>query len=421
MKKRIWLLAAALSAVLSMTACGEAEPESAREVLQASVTEETASDETEEPLEEEASGDDASRPPAGEHADPEELAGQWSAADFSLEDVAAYTDQAYVAVNDNQPYFSEYDLTGQSDEFYSELDGLGRCGTACARVGVDLMPTEKRESISQVKPSGWQNAKYDNVDGKYLYNRCHLIGFQLSGENANEKNLITGTRYLNVDGMLPFENMIADYVKETENHVMYRVTPVFEGDNLVASGVLLEAQSVEDQGEDLQFCVYVYNVQPGITIDYATGASSSGEQSPETASRSRAEEQNPETASPSRTGEQSPESASQLRTEEQNMESASPSRTGEQSPESASQLRTEEQNMESASRPQAEEPQSELEAAQESAPQGTDYILNTSTKKFHDPTCGSVKQMKESNKQVYTGSRDEVIAQGYDPCKKCNP
>ena len=394
MKKRIWLLAAALSAVLSMTACGEAEPESAREVLQASVTEETASDETEDPLEG-APGDDDSRPSAGEHADPEELAGQWSAADFSLEDVAAYTDQAYVAVNDNQPYFSEYDLTGQSDEFYSELDGLGRCGTACARVGVDLMPTEKRESISQVKPSGWQNAKYDNVDGKYLYNRCHLIGFQLSGENANEKNLITGTRYLNVDGMLPFENMIADYVKETENHVMYRVTPVFEGDNLVASGVLLEAQSVEDQGEDLQFCVYVYNVQPGITIDYATGASSSGEQSPETASRSRAEEQNPETASPSRTGEQSPESESQLRTEEQNMESAS--------------------------RPQAEEPQSELEAAQESAPQGTDYILNTSTKKFHDPTCGSVKQMKESNKQVYTGSRDEVIAQGYDPCKKCNP
>ena len=256
MKKRIWLLAAALSAVLSMTACGEAEPESAREVLQASVTEETASDETEDPLEG-APGDDASRPLAGEHADPEELAGQWSAADFSLEDVAAYTDQAYVAVNDNQPYFSEYDLTGQSDEFYSELDGLDRCGTACARVGVDLMPTEKRESISQVKPSGWQNAKYDNVDGKYLYNRCHLIGFQLSGENANEKNLITGTRYLNVDGMLPFENMIADYVKETENHVMYRVTPVFEGDNLVASGVLLEAQSVEDQGEDLQFCVYV--------------------------------------------------------------------------------------------------------------------------------------------------------------------
>ncbi|MDE7318701.1 MAG: DNA/RNA non-specific endonuclease, partial [Lachnospiraceae bacterium] len=200
-------------------------------------------------------------------------------------------------------------------------------------------------------------------------NRCHLIGFQLSGENANEKNLITGTRYLNVDGMLPFENMIADYVKETENHVMYRVTPVFEGDNLVASGVLLEAQSVEDQGEDLQFCVYVYNVQPGITIDYATGASSSGEQSSETASRSRTEEQNPE----------------------------------------------------SESRPQAEEPQPELEAAQESAPQGTDYILNTSTKKFHYPTCGSVKQMKESNKQAYTGSRDEVIAQGYDPCKKCNP
>ena len=370
MKKRIWLLAAALSAVLSMTACGEAEPESAREVLQASVTEETASDETEDPLEG-APGDDASRPLAGEHADPEELAGQWSAADFSLEDVAAYTDQAYVAVNDNQPYFSEYDLTGQSDEFYSELDGLDRCGTACARVGVDLMPTEKRESISQVKPSGWQNAKYDNVDGKYLYNRCHLIGFQLSGENANEKNLITGTRYLNVDGMLPFENMIADYVKETENHVMYRVTPVFEGDNLVASGVLLEAQSVEDQGEDIQFCVYVYNVQPGITIDYATGASSQA----------------------------GPESE------------AEPESQPKPDPEPQSQPEPQPQ----------EEPQPEPELVQEPVPQGTEYILNTNTKKFHYPSCVSVGQMKESNKQAYTGSRDEVIAQGYVPCKKCNP
>ena len=398
MKRRnIWLLAAALSAALSMTACGEAEadPDGSREVLQASVSEETASDEADEASGEEEAGDADAEQPLKQPAEPEELAGQLWDTDFSLADLEPYTDQAYVAVNDNQPYFSEYDLTGQSFEYYSELDELGRCGTACARIGVDLMPTEKRESISQVKPTGWQNEAYDQVDGKYLYNRCHLIGFQLSGENANEKNLITGTRYLNVDGMLPFENMIADYVKETENHVMYRVTPVFEGDNLVASGVLLEAQSVEDQGEDLQFCVYVYNVQPGITIDYATGASSSGEQSPESASQFRAEEQNPETASPSRTGEQSPESASQLRTEEQNMESES--------------------------RPQAEEPQPELEAAQESAPQGTDYILNTSTKKFHDPTCGSVKQMKESNKQVYTGSRDEVIAQGYDPCKKCNP
>ena len=158
-----------------------------------------------------------------------------------------------------------------SFEAYSSLDPLGRCGTAFACLGKDLMPTEDRGSIGQVKPSGWQTAKYDIVDGKYLYNRCHLIGFQLSGENANERNLITGTRYLNVEGMLPFENMVADYVKETGNHVLYRITPIFEGDNLVASGVQMEGMSVEDRGESIQFNVYCYNVQPGVSIDYATG------------------------------------------------------------------------------------------------------------------------------------------------------
>ena len=151
---------------------------------------------------------------------------------------------------------------------------MGRCGVAYASVGKDLMPTEERGSIGQVKPSGWHTIKYDNVDGKYLYNRCHLIGYQLTAENANEKNLITGTGYLNVQGMLPFENMAADYVKETGNHVLYRVTPVFEGSNLVASGVLMEAESVEDKGEGILYCVYVYNVQPGININYATGDSS---------------------------------------------------------------------------------------------------------------------------------------------------
>lgn len=150
---------------------------------------------------------------------------------------------------------------------------MGRCGVAYASVGKDLMPTEERGSIGQVKPSGWHTIKYDNVDGKYLYNRCHLIGYQLTAENANEKNLITGTRYLNVQGMLSFKNMAADYVKETGNHVLYRVTPVFEGSNLVESGVLMEAESVEDKGEGILYCVYVYNVQRGININYATGDS----------------------------------------------------------------------------------------------------------------------------------------------------
>ena len=185
--------------------------------------------------------------------------------------IPAYSGEPYAIVNGNIPYFTASDLTSESFEYYSDLDNLGRCGTAYASVGTDLMPTEKRGSISKVKPSGWQISKYDFVDGKYLYNRCHLIGYQLTAENANEKNLITGTRYLNVDGMLPFENLVADYVKETDNHVLYRVTPVFEGDNLVASGVLMEAESVEDEGDGVEYCVYVYNVQPGVVINYATG------------------------------------------------------------------------------------------------------------------------------------------------------
>ncbi len=184
-----------------------------------------------------------------------------------------YTGSPYIIVNDNTPFFTETDKTTVSFERYGELDSLGRCTAAYANVGKDLMPTEKRGSIGSVKPTGWQTAKYDNVDGKYLYNRCHLIGYQLTAENANKKNLITGTRYLNVSGMLPFENMVADYIKETNNHVLYRVTPVFIGDNLVASGVLMEAESVEDNGDGILFNVYCYNVQPGIVIDYATGDS----------------------------------------------------------------------------------------------------------------------------------------------------
>ena len=190
------------------------------------------------------------------------------------EEIPEYSGEPYVVIQDNVPGFSKTDITEGSFEEYSELDEHGRCGTAVANIGQDLMPTEKRGSIGQVKPTGWHTVKYDNVDGKYLYNRCHLIGYQLTAENANEENLITGTRYMNVEGMLPFENMVADYIKETDNHVLYRVTPVFEGDNLLASGVQMEALSVEDSGEGISFNVYIYNVQPGINIDYMTGESS---------------------------------------------------------------------------------------------------------------------------------------------------
>ena len=179
----------------------------------------------------------------------------------------------YVIINDNQPYFTEEEITDVSFEYYGELDGLNRCTVAFACVGQDIMPTEERGSIGSVKPTGWQTVKYDFISGKYLYNRCHLIGYQLTGENANKSNLITGTRYLNIDGMLPFEDMVADYVKETGNHVMYRVTPIFTNDNLLADGVLMEAWSVEDNGDGICFNIYAYNVQPYVKINYATGES----------------------------------------------------------------------------------------------------------------------------------------------------
>lgn len=287
---------------------------------------------------------------------------------IALAEVPEYSGQPYVVVNDNEPDFSEGDMTSESSEYYSDLDSLGRCGTAFANIGTDLMPAEKRGAIGQIKPSGWQTVKYDFVDGKYLYNRCHLIGYQLTAENANEKNLITGTRYLNVTGMLPFENMVADYVKETKQHVLYRVTPVYDGNNLVASGVLMEAQSVEDGGAGIQYCVFVYNVQPGVSIDYATGGSWESTES-EAATIGTQDDGGEATGGKSTGGEI---------TDGEGMEQAQQVGNGE-------------------------------------------YILNTSTKKFHIPTCSSVKQMKASNKESYHGSRESLIDQGYSPCKNCNP
>ena len=193
---------------------------------------------------------------------------------YTLEDIPLYNGNNYVVINNNEPNFKESDLSTESFEVYSSKDYLDRCGVAYANIGIDLMPTEERGSIGSIKPSGWHTVKYDIVDGKYLYNRCHLIGHQLSGENANPENLITCTRQMNVDGMLPYENMVADYVKSTKNHVLYRVTPIFEGNNLLASGVQMEALSVEDNGKGVKFNIYVYNVQDGISIDYKTGDSS---------------------------------------------------------------------------------------------------------------------------------------------------
>lgn len=209
---------------------------------------------------------------------------------IDLESIPEYSGDAYVEINGNAPEFTEEDY--EAEEFYSELDELGRCGVVFAIVGTETMPTEERESIGAIKPTGWHTVRYDDlIEDKYLYNRCHLIGYQLTGQNANERNLITGTRYLNIEGMLPFENLVADYVESTGNHVLYRVTPIFSGDELVARGVQIEALSVEDNGEGIAFNVYCYNVQPGIEIDYATGDSwRADEATEETTDEAEAEE-----------------------------------------------------------------------------------------------------------------------------------
>ena len=262
-----------------------------------------------------------------------------------LSAILPYSGKPYVELNGNQPVFTEKEKKDKTAfENYSELDELERCGVAYANICKELMPTEERGAIGHIKPSGWHLIKYDIVDGKYLYNRCHLIGFQLAGENANNKNLITGTRYLNVTGMLPFENDVADYVKSTGNHVLYRVTPIFNGDELVARGVQMEAYSVEDGGEGICFHVFVYNNQPGVEIDYATGES---------------------------------------------------------------WLSTEKKDAQSATSGETEEAQK--------------YIVNKNTKKFHLPDCASATDTKAQNRKEVTSTKEEMIADGYEPCQRCNP
>lgn len=267
---------------LSLCGCGSSEElgQNIQDILQELPTDEikdaitdTITDTITDLLEPTKTPEEDAETPNNENEDKEVTTDFSIVTEISLEDIPDYTTEAFAVVNNNVPFFTVDTSFTTSFEVYPDLDELGRCRIVYANVGQDIMPTEERGSISSVKPSGWVTAKYDCVDGSYLYNRCHLIGFQLTGENANKRNLITGTRYMNVDGMLPFENMIADYVKETGNHVMLRVYPMFEGDNLVADGVLMEAWSVEDEGEGICFNVFIYNIQPGVEIDYATGES----------------------------------------------------------------------------------------------------------------------------------------------------
>ena len=271
---------------------------------------------------------------------------------IDVSSVPEYSDAAYVEINNKKPYFEVF--TNEYFEKYSELDSLGRCGTVFEMLGPETMPEAEREGIGMIKPSGWHTVKYPElIPDLYLYNRCHLIGYQLCGKNADERNLITGTRYMNVSGMLQFEDKTAEYIRQSGNHVLYRVTPVFDGSNLVASGVLMEALSVEDNGSGLSFCVFCYNIQPGIEINYSDGESQIAEEPVQT---------------------------------------------------------------------ESEEPEEiEKETVPDTENTGQEYILNTNTNKFHYPSCKSVKQMKEENKKEYTGTRDEIISQGYSACKNCNP
>lgn len=271
----------------------------------------------------------------------------WSVQTHAEEEIPAFSGSPSVVLNKNVPGFTADEITTNSFESYGKQDKQGRCTTAVACIGQDLMPTKERESIGMVKPTGWKQKKYPGIvdsDPPYLYNRCHMIGFQLTGENANDKNLITGTRYMNVEGMLPYENQVADYIRDTGNHVMYRVTPVFTGKNLLCDGVQIEAYSVEDKGKGVSFNVFCYNVQPGVTINYKDGSNKADPNYKKVVS-----------------------------------------------------------------------------AEQFVVTAGTTYILNKNSKKFHRPTCDSVKDMKEKNKEYSTKTREEIIADGYDPCGRCHP
>ncbi|MDO4616074.1 MAG: DNA/RNA non-specific endonuclease [Lachnospiraceae bacterium] len=277
-----------------------------------------------------------------------------------LANIPEYSGEPITQVNDNYPAFTVKEKSKTTVfEKYSSLDRLGRCGPAFAMICQETMPVEEMSRIGNIRPSGWQTVKYnDRIDGNYLYNRCHLIGFQLAGEGANEKNLITGTRYLNVLGMLPYENQIAQYINETSNHVLYRVTPFFEGNNLVAAGVQMEAWSIEDEGKGICFNIYCYNVQPGIVIDYATGDS--------------------------------------FKDPEYQAEGL-------------------ENNNDGVNR-DIFDPADDLQRIEERQDR---YILNKNTHKIHIPTCTSVDEMKEKNKEYYTGSIKEIIEAGYSPCHNC--
>ena len=308
---------------------------------------------------------------------------------FDMTEVPEYEEEAFVNINDGVPFFTDEEKDAEEFESYSELDKLGRCGVAYALLSKAMMPDEERGEIGDIKPSGWHTVKYnDLIDGNYLYNRCHLIAYSLAGENSNEKNLITGTSYMNTEGMLSFENVVGDYLKHTNNHVLYRVTPIFEGDNLVASGVEMEGWSIEDNGKGVCFNVFCYNVQPFIGIDYATGESWIDEKAVARAALNKDDE----------TTEVTTEVTSEDTTE-----------TTEASTEDTTVASTE----------ATTESTTEVAKGPVDEQGDPDYVVNTNSRKIHRPTCSSVDDMAERNKWYFYGTLEELKEMGYEPCKRC--
>lgn len=339
---------------------------------------------------------------------------------FDLSNIPDYSGDPYVAINDNNPSFSEDEITTIAYEKYSELDFWGRCGVAEACCGKELMPKkdEERESISGVIPSGWIQAEYDFVSGRYLYNRCHLIGWQLTAENANEKNLITGTKYLNIEGMLPFENMIADYIKETGNHVMYRVTPIYNGNDLLPCGVQMEGYSVEDKGEGICFNVYCYNVQPGVTIDYASGRSC------------RAGEALPSVPSDTTPPEEY-KGIYILNTKSKKIHRADCSNATDISTDNKAEFDGDLAELfdegytycgvclKDATVPESSNKPTESQSESTPSPEDTLYILNTNSKKIHYSSCYHSKNLSEEKREEYTGDISKLLENGYTTCGTC--
>ena len=305
---------------------------------------------------------------------------------ISLDEIPDYTRYAYVEINGGDPFFTEDEITDEAFESYSPLDALGRCGVAFACLGIELMPTEERGEIASIIPTGWEyggisnNNTYDFVENEYVYNRCHLIGFQLAGENDNERNLITGTRYMNIEGMLPFENEVAEYVEDTENHVMYRVTPIYNGLDYVARGVLMEAYSVEDNGRGVCFCIYAYNVQPGVYIDYFTGVNvASGEPLPE------------------------------IDTENDNRNEIA---------DGGSSTPDDDKNDSGNSGDNSNAVKFEVN---NSDAESCDYVVNKNSGKFHIPGKSCAESIKEENRAYFAGTKEELLENDYSACGICRP